>query len=83
MAFTDMFKNTPEPATTEALVDSSMLISDILQKYPQAAALLMQCGMGCVSCPSSLMESLAEACMVHGLNTDEVVQYLNEELALA
>ena len=42
----------------------------------------MACGMGCIGCPSSLMESLEEASMVHGLNPDEVLDYLNEELAV-
>jgi hybrid cluster-associated redox disulfide protein len=33
----------------------------------------MQCGMHCVGCPSSIGESLEEACMVHGLDADEVL----------
>lgn len=35
--------------------------------------ILMQCGMHCVGCPSSIHESLEEACAVHGLNADEVL----------
>ena len=65
-----------EPITTD------MLIADILMKYPDATYLLMNCGMGCVSCPASQMESLSEACMVHGLDGEEVVNYLNAELGL-
>ena len=42
----------------------------------------MNCGMGCVSCPASQMESLTEACMVHGLDGVEVARYLNVELGL-
>ncbi len=37
------------------------------------AYVLMQSGMHCVGCPSSIGESLEEACMVHGLNADEVM----------
>lgn len=36
------------------------------------AYILMQSGMHCVGCPSSINESLAEACVVHGLDADEV-----------
>ena len=45
------------------------------------AYILMQCGMHCVGCPSSIMESLEEACMVHGLDSDEVLANIQEYLA--
>ena len=63
-------------------VTTDMLIGEIIVKYPDAAFALMQCGMGCIGCPSSLMESLEEASLVHGFNPDEVLDYLNEELAV-
>ena len=37
------------------------------------AYILMQCGMHCVGCPSSIGESLEMACMVHGLDADQVL----------
>ncbi len=45
------------------------------------AYILMQSGMHCVGCPSSIHESLEEACMVHGLDTDEVLGSIKEYLA--
>ena len=63
-------------------VTGDMLISNIIGKYPDSVFLLMNCGMGCVSCPASQMESLKEACMVHGLDAEEVARYLNVELGL-
>ena len=45
------------------------------------ALVLMECGMHCVGCPSSVGESLEEACMVHGMNADEVMANINEYLA--
>ena len=45
------------------------------------ALVLMECGMHCVGCPSSVGESLEEACMVHGMNPDEVMANINEYLA--
>ena len=63
-------------------VDGDMLIAESLRKYPEAAYVLMNCGMGCISCPASQMESLSEACMVHGIDSDEVIKYLNYELGL-
>ena len=69
-------------ATAKEHINSDMLISEIISKYPDAVYLLMNCGMGCVSCPASQMESLTEACMVHGLDGKEVERYLNVELGL-
>ena len=37
------------------------------------AGVLMRSGMHCVGCPSSVMESLETACMVHGLDVDQVL----------
>ena len=44
------------------------------------AAALMNSGMHCLGCPASQMESLEEACMVHGINCDTLVSQLNEIL---
>ena len=38
------------------------------------AEVLMQSGMHCVGCPSSIGESLELACMVHGLDPDQVME---------
>ena len=45
------------------------------------AYILMQSGMHCVGCPSSIGESLEQACEVHGLDADEVLQSITEYLA--
>ena len=65
----------------KVFVTKEMLVGEVISRYPDAAFALMQCGMGCVSCPASQAESLAEASMVHGMNVDEVVDYVNEYLA--
>ena len=64
-----------------ATVTKDMLICDILQVDRNIAQILMASGMGCVGCPSSQMESLEEACAVHGLNSDQVISDINEYLA--
>ena len=43
--------------------------------------ILMQCGMHCVGCPSSIHESLEDACAVHGMNVDEVLAAIQKYLA--
>ncbi len=44
------------------------------------AYILMQAGMHCVGCPSSIGESLEEACAVHGLDADEVLASIQDYL---
>lgn len=52
----------------------------MLQYDMGIAYVLMEAGMHCVGCPSSIGESLEEACMVHGLNADEVMANIQEYL---
>ena len=47
--------------------------------YNQAANILLEAGMHCVGCPASQAETLEEACMVHGIDVEEVVEKLNEQ----
>ncbi|MCI5936883.1 MAG: DUF1858 domain-containing protein [Eubacterium sp.] len=47
-------------------------MGQMLDFDPGIAYILMQSGMHCVGCPSSIGESLEEACMVHGLDVDTV-----------
>ncbi|MCR5403758.1 MAG: DUF1858 domain-containing protein [Butyrivibrio sp.] len=72
-----------EEASTNAegnLIDSSMLVGEIIAKHPLAAQFLMECGMGCIHCPASQMESLLEACAVHGIDGEEITDALNDYL---
>ncbi|MDD3239807.1 MAG: DUF1858 domain-containing protein [Lachnospira sp.] len=60
------------------MITKDMILGDILSVKTDAAEILMGCGMHCIGCPSSQMESLEDACMVHGLPVDEVLQKLNQ-----
>ena len=62
------------------VIDSSMLVGDIIAKHPMAAQFLMECGMSCIYCPASQMESLLEACAVHGIDGEEITDALNDYL---
>ena len=54
-------------------------IGELLQVAPEKAEILMDCGMYCLGCPASQMETLEEACEVHGIDVEEVLTKLNEE----
>jgi len=57
-----------------------MLIGQLLQIDANIAPILMRAGMHCLGCPSSQMESLEEAAMVHGLDVDVLVNQINDFL---
>ena len=56
-------------------------MGDMLAYDQGIAYVLMQSGMHCVGCPSSIGESLEQACMVHRLDSDQVLQSITEYLA--
>ena len=62
-------------------ITKQTLIGEMLQMDMGIAAILMAAGIHCVGCPSSAMESLEEACMVHGIDADALTVKLNEFLA--
>lgn len=61
-------------------VNKEMLIGEVLQINSGFVPILMASGMHCLGCPSSQMESLEDACSVHGMDPDELVNKLNEYL---
>ncbi len=65
------------------VVTRDTVIGELLETDINSARVLMQAGMHCVGCPSSINESLAEACMVHGIDVDSLVDALNAYFAEA
>ena len=61
-------------------VTKETLMGELLRADINTANILMAAGMHCVGCPSSQMESLEEAAMVHGMDVDVLVQQINDFL---
>lgn len=59
-------------------ITKDTLISEILRINPNSAQILMRFGMGCLGCPSSQMESLEQAAMVHGIDLNTLLEELNK-----
>lgn len=56
-------------------------IGEILEMNSEVAALFLGHGMFCISCPSAQNESLEEACMVHNIDADELLDLINKFLS--
>ncbi len=54
-------------------------IGEILEQAPEKADILLEIGMHCLGCPASQMETLEEACEVHGIDVNEVLEKLNND----
>lgn len=52
-------------------------IGELLENAPEKAEVLIQAGMHCLGCPASQAETLEEACDVHGIDVNELVEKLN------
>ena len=59
-------------------ITKEMIISEVLEMDVKTAPIFMSNGMFCLGCPSSSGESLEDACSVHGLDADKLVDDLNE-----
>ena len=59
------------------MITKDSLIGDILDMDRTVAPYFLEMGMHCLGCPSARGESIADACMVHGTNADELIAKIN------
>ena len=64
-------------------IEKSTIIGDVLDIAPQTAPLFMAIGMHCLGCPSSRGETVEQACMVHGVEVEELLAKINASVAAA
>lgn len=62
-------------------ITKDMKIGEILDSCPESAQFFLAMGMHCLGCPSARNETVAQACMVHGVDADELVGDINKFLA--
>lgn len=60
-----------------AKITKDTIIGDILDIAPEAAPIFMSIGMHCLGCPASRGETVEQACAVHGIPFQEVLDKLN------
>ena len=54
------------------------IISYVLENHPNAEEILTSFGFHCLYCPCSQMETLEEACQVHDVNVEDLLNELNK-----
>jgi len=63
------------------MITKDTFIGDILNINPETAPFFLEMGMHCLGCPASRGETLEEACQVHGVDADALVEKINNHLA--
>ena len=63
-----------------AAITKDTIIGDILDLDSTTAPFFFEMGMHCLGCPSARGETLEQACMVHGVDADQLVQKINEHM---
>ena len=58
-------------------VTKDSIIGDVLDYAPATAQFFFEIGMQCLGCPSARGESIADACIVHGTDADELIAKIN------
>ena len=62
-------------------INKGMTIMEIISVDAEIVPILYDAGMHCIGCPSAQGESLEMACMVHGIDADELEGKINDYLA--
>ena len=58
-------------------ITKDTIIADILTIAPRSAPLFMNIAVHCLGCPAPRAETVAEACMVHGVDPDQLLAQVN------
>lgn len=58
-------------------ITKNITIGELLEIAPEKADILLEAGMHCLGCPASRGETIEEACEVHGIDVNELVEKLN------
>lgn len=59
-------------------IERTSIIGDVLDADPSTAEFFLNMGMHCLGCPASRGETIEEACEVHGVDADELIENLNK-----
>lgn len=62
-------------------ITKDIIVSDLLEEYPELEDILEEYGMTCVGCPGATTESLADAAEGHGIPLEEIINKLTKEVS--
>ncbi len=57
------------------------IVGEVVDFDEDTAEIFLECGMHCIDCPVSRMESIEDAAAVHGVDAEALVEKLNKYFA--
>jgi len=62
-------------------ITKDTIIGEVLDMDSTTAPFFLEMGMHCLGCPSARSETVGEACAVHGVDAEELIQKINNHMA--
>lgn len=72
------FKVNSNMQNQKQLITKDMLITDVLERYPEVAPILMGYGLHCVGCNFSSFDTLEGAINIHGMPKEDFEMLLKD-----
>lgn len=63
------------------MITKDSVIGDILDADQTTAVYFLEMGMHCLGCPSARGETIEQACMVHGVDCQALVDKINAHMS--
>lgn len=60
------------------MITKDTIIEEIIKLKPEVIEVFMGYGMGCIGCPSAQLERLQDACEIHGIDLEEILERINK-----
>ena len=60
------------------MIERTTKIGELLEIAPEKAEILLNAGMHCLGCPASQAETIEEACEVHGIDVEELLEEIKK-----
>ncbi len=60
------------------MITKEMSIMEVVENYPQTAAVFQNHGMGCLGCAAAHFENIAQGAAAHGINITALITDLNK-----
>ncbi len=65
-------------AIKQNIVEKNMSFSEVLQKYPEAAPIMMKFGLHCIGCHAAAFETIEQGCRAHGIQEENIKKMVEE-----
>ncbi|MFA5479996.1 MAG: DUF1858 domain-containing protein [Candidatus Muiribacteriota bacterium] len=62
------------------MIEKTMGIIDVAQKYPQTLPVFQKYGLGCLGCVAAQFETLEQGLSAHGIDVDQFISEANKAI---